>query len=197
MTRHFRTFLLFAVLFAAWLLMSGHYTPLLITLGVVSCAGAALLADRIGGTDEEGLPLHVMARLPAYLAWLVKEIIMSNIATGRLILFGRARPVLFSTPATQLAACAVALVLALVRAMRGPTAFDRLLAVNAIGTTVILGIALHGYVLGRPEFVDISILYAIINFIGTFAVLKLFDTGGLGDSGGRAKPDLPSGEEGQ
>ncbi|MEK9558618.1 MAG: monovalent cation/H+ antiporter complex subunit F, partial [Alphaproteobacteria bacterium] len=56
---------------------------------------------------------------------------------------------------------------------------------------------LHGYVLGRPEFVDISILYAIINFIGTFAVLKLFDTGGLGDSGGRAKPDLPSGEEGQ
>ena len=56
---------------------------------------------------------------------------------------------------------------------------------------------MHGYVLGRPEFVDISILYAIINFIGTFAVLKLFDTGGLGDSGGRAKPDLPSGEEGQ
>ena len=84
--------------------------------------------------------------------------------------------------AAGLAACAVALVLALVRAMRGPTAFDRLLAVNAIGTTVILGIALHGYVLGRPEFVDISILYAIINFIGTFAVLKLFDTGGLGDS---------------
>ena len=99
--------------------------------------------------------------------------------------------------AAGLAACAVALVLALVRAMRGPTAFDRLLAVNAIGTTVILGIALHGYMLGRPEFVDISILYAIINFIGTFAVLKLFDTGGLGDSGGRAKPDLPSGEEGQ
>ena len=96
MTRHFRTFLLFAVLFAAWLLMSGHYTPLLITLGVVSCAGAALLADRIGGTDEEGLPLHVMARLPAYLAWLVKEIIMSNIATGRLILFGRSRPRLSS-----------------------------------------------------------------------------------------------------
>ena len=91
----------------------------------------------------------------------------------------------------------VALVLALVRAMRGPTAFDRLLSVNAIGTTVILGIALHGYVMGRPEFVDISILYAIINFIGTFAVLKLFDTGGLGDDGGRARPDLSSNEEGK
>jgi multicomponent Na+:H+ antiporter subunit F len=76
--------------------------------------------------------------------------------------------------------------------MRGPTPFDRLLAVNAIGTTVILGIALHGYALGRPEFVDISILYAVINFIGTFAVLKLFNTGGLGDAGGRAKPDLDS-----
>jgi len=99
--------------------------------------------------------------------------------------------------AAGLAACAVALVLALVRAMRGPTAFDRLLSVNAIGTTVILGIALHGYVMGRPEFVDISILYAIINFIGTFAVLKLFDTGGLGDSGGRARPELPPGEEGK
>ncbi|MEK9856120.1 MAG: monovalent cation/H+ antiporter complex subunit F [Rhodobiaceae bacterium] len=98
--------------------------------------------------------------------------------------------------AVGLAACAVALVMALVRAMKGPTAFDRLLAVNATGTVVILGIALHGYVMGRPEFVDISILYAIINFIGTFAVLKLFDTGGLGDRGGRARPDLPPGEDG-
>ena len=95
-----------------------------------------------------------------------------------------------------LAACAVALVMALVRAMKGPTAFDRLLAVNATGTIIILGIALHGYVMGRPEFVDISILYAIINFIGTFAVLKLFDTGGLGDRGGRARPDLPPGKDG-
>ena len=95
-----------------------------------------------------------------------------------------------------LAACAVALLMVLVRAMRGPTAFDRLLAVNAIGTIVILGIALHGYVMGRPEFVDISILYAIINFIGTLAVLKLFDTGGLGDRGGRAKAELPGQEEG-
>lgn len=89
-----------------------------------------------------------------------------------------------------LAACGLALLLALIRAMRGPTAFDRLLAVNAIGTIVILGILLHGYALGRPEFVDISILYAIINFIGTLAVLKLFSTGGLGDKGGRAKSEI-------
>lgn len=101
MNRLLRNILLFAVLFAAWLLMSGHYTPLLTGLGVLSCALATVMADRIGGSDEEGLPLHIMARLPAYLAWLVKEIIMSNIATGRLILFGRARPVMFTTPASQ------------------------------------------------------------------------------------------------
>ena len=60
-----------------------------------------------------------------------------------------------------LAGCGVAMVLALVRAAKGPTAFDRVLAVNAIGTLVILGIALHGFIMGRPEFVDISILYAV------------------------------------
>jgi len=99
--RVLRNIFLFAVLFAAWLLMSGHYTPLLIGLGIVSCALATVMTDRIGGSDEEGLPLHIMARLPAYLVWLLKEIIMSNIATGRLILFGRAQPVLFTTPASQ------------------------------------------------------------------------------------------------
>lgn len=81
-----------------------------------------------------------------------------------------------------LVACAVSIVLALIRTGLGPTAFDRILAVNAIGTVIILAIALHGFVMGRPEFIDISILYAVINFIGTFAVLKLFTTGSLGDA---------------
>lgn len=81
-----------------------------------------------------------------------------------------------------LAACAVPIVLALIRTGLGATAFDRILAVNAIGTVIILAIALHGFVMGRPEFIDISILYAVINFIGTFAVLKLFSTGSLGDA---------------
>ena len=74
-----------------------------------------------------------------------------------------------------------AVLMAIVRTALGPTAFDRVLSVNVIGTLVILGIALHGFIMGRPEFVDISILYAILNFIGTFAVLKLFSTGSLGD----------------
>lgn len=80
-----------------------------------------------------------------------------------------------------LAAMAVAILIALIRVALGPTAFDRVLAVNSIGTMIILGISLHGFALGRPEFVDISVLYAILNFIGTFAVLKLFSTGTLGD----------------
>ena len=80
-----------------------------------------------------------------------------------------------------LAAIAVAILIALIRVALGPTAFDRVLAVNSIGTMIILGIALHGFVMGRPEFLDISVLYAILNFIGTFAVLKLFSTGTLGD----------------
>jgi len=106
--RVLRNIFLFAILFAAWLLMSGHYTPLLIGLGVLSCALATVMADRIGGSDEEGLPLHIIARLPAYLVWLLKEIVMSNIATGRLILFGQARPVLFTTPASQATAAGIA-----------------------------------------------------------------------------------------
>ena len=81
-----------------------------------------------------------------------------------------------------IAACAFCLVIALVRTMLGPTAFDRVLAVNAIGTLIILGIVLHGFIMERPEFVDIALLYAILNFIGTFAVLKLFSTGSLGDA---------------
>ena len=75
----------------------------------------------------------------------------------------------------------VAVILALVRVALGKTAFDRVLAVNSIGTLIILGIALHGFIMERPEFVDISVLYAILNFIGTFALLKLFSTGSLGD----------------
>ena len=62
----------------------------------------------------------------------------------------------------------VAVLMALVRAWLGQSAFDRVLAVNSVGTLVIIGIALHGFIMGRPEFIDISILYAILNFIGTF-----------------------------
>lgn len=96
-----RPLLLFAVLMIGWLLLSGHYNPLLITLGVVSCGFATFMAIRIGATDGDGLPTHLFWRLPAYLVWLCGEIIKSNIATAKMILFGTVKPEVFEVAASQ------------------------------------------------------------------------------------------------
>lgn len=72
-----------------------------------------------------------------------------------------------------LAAVILAMALALVRAVRGPTLYDRILAVNIFGTKTVVVVALIGFVMGRPEFLDIALFYALINFVGTVAVLKL------------------------
>ena len=80
-----------------------------------------------------------------------------------------------------LLACAISGILILVRAILGKTTFDRILAVNTLGTIIVIGISLHGFYMERPEFLDIAIVYALINFIGTIAVLKLFSTGSLGE----------------
>ena len=68
--------------------------------------------------------------------------------------------------------CGLAVILCLWRVALGPTAYDRILAVNAVGSLVIIGITLHGFFMGRPEFIDIAILYALIKFIGTISILK-------------------------
>tara|TARA_B100000609_G_C17068768_1_gene357946 strand:+ start:507 stop:770 length:264 start_codon:yes stop_codon:yes gene_type:complete len=81
-----------------------------------------------------------------------------------------------------LIACAVTGILILIRIILGKTTFDRILAVNSLGTVIVIGIALHGFYSNRPEFLDIAIVYALINFIGTVAVLKLFSTGTLGEN---------------
>lgn len=81
----------------------------------------------------------------------------------------------------SLIALGMAALLAFARAAMGPTAFDRVLAVNSIGTIAVLAICVHGYWAGRPEFLDIALLYALLNFIGTIAVLKFFRFGTLGD----------------
>jgi len=72
----------------------------------------------------------------------------------------------------------------LVRALRGPTVYDRVLAVNTFGTLTVVLLALHGFLTERPEFLDIALLYGLINFIGTVAVLKFFEYGDLGAAGG-------------
>ena len=79
-----------------------------------------------------------------------------------------------------LIACAITGILILVRIILGKTTFDRVLAVNSLGTVIVISISLHGFYSNRPEFLDIAIVYALINFIGTVAVLKLFSTGSLG-----------------
>lgn len=70
--------------------------------------------------------------------------------------------------------------LALARALRGPSLFDRLLAVNMFGTSTVLGIAVLGFFSGRPAFLDIALAYALISFITTIATLKYFEYGSLG-----------------
>jgi multicomponent Na+:H+ antiporter subunit F len=76
----------------------------------------------------------------------------------------------------------VAMLLALGRALLGPTLYDRILAVNTFGTITVLFIAIFGFLTGRPEFLDIALVYALINFITTIAVLKFFEYGDLGRS---------------
>lgn len=70
--------------------------------------------------------------------------------------------------------------LTLIRALLGPTLFDRLLAVNSFGTKTVLLIAVYGFMTGRPDFLDIGLVYALINFLGTIAVLKFFEYDDLG-----------------
>jgi multicomponent Na+:H+ antiporter subunit F len=76
-------------------------------------------------------------------------------------------------------AVVVSLILAVARALKGPTVFDRLLAGNAIGTGAILLLAVFGFLTGRPEFLDIGITYGLLNLIGTIAALKWFKYGDI------------------
>jgi multicomponent Na+:H+ antiporter subunit F len=64
------------------------------------------------------------------------------------------------------------MLLALVRAISGPTVFDRVLAANMFGTKTVLLIAVSGFLFGRPEWLDLALLYALMNFIGMIALLR-------------------------
>lgn len=70
--------------------------------------------------------------------------------------------------------------LALARALAGPSLYDRILAVNMFGTKTVLIIAILGFLVGRTDFLDIALVYALINFVGTIAVLRFFEYGHLG-----------------
>ena len=71
----------------------------------------------------------------------------------------------------------VTMVLALVRAFRGPSVYDRMLAANMFGTKTVLLIAVGGYALNWPSFVDVALLYAMVNFVSTIAIMRFFEYG--------------------
>ena len=73
----------------------------------------------------------------------------------------------------------IGLLIILIRAIVGPTVYDRILATNAIGTKTILFVTLLGYISGRPEFIDMAIVYALVTFITTIAILKFAEKGRL------------------
>ena len=73
--------------------------------------------------------------------------------------------------------------LALVRALLGPTVYDRIAAVNMVGTKTVLMIAVLAFLTGRHDLLDIALVYALINFLGVVAVLKLVEQGNFYTSG--------------
>ena len=67
----------------------------------------------------------------------------------------------------------IAITAGLVRAFRGPTLYDRVMAANMIGTLTVLMVSVLGFMTGRPEFLDIALVYVLISFVSTIAVLKV------------------------
>jgi multicomponent Na+:H+ antiporter subunit E len=80
---------LFAALFVLWLLLSGHYTPMLLFLGALSSAVVVAIAHRLEIADEEGVPLQILAFIWRFWPWLTKEILKANLEVVRLIITPR------------------------------------------------------------------------------------------------------------
>ena len=75
------------------------------------------------------------------------------------------------------------MILALIRAMLGPTVFDRVLALNMFGTKTVLLICVVGFLTGRTDFLDLALLYSLMNFIGMVALLRFSQYGNFSDEG--------------
>ena len=96
---------------------------------------------------------------------------------------------------SALIAMMVVMLMLLARACIGPTLYDRILAINTFGTATVLTLAILGFFMGRPDFLDIALLYALINFIGTIAVLKIYRYGNLGGHDGPIEDSANSSEQ--
>ena len=76
---------LFVILFSVWLLWSGHYDPLLLTLGLFSCLFVLLVVRRMGTVDREAAPVEITLRVLLYLPWLGWQIVASNLDVAKRI----------------------------------------------------------------------------------------------------------------
>jgi multicomponent Na+:H+ antiporter subunit F len=81
----------------------------------------------------------------------------------------------------------VTMALALARALLGPTVYDRILAVNMFGTKTALLLSVIAFLYGRPDFLDLALAYALINFIGVLAVLNFVQNYAIKDRGKRGR----------
>ncbi|UCH47524.1 MAG: hypothetical protein JSU95_15875 [Betaproteobacteria bacterium] len=90
----------------------------------------------------------------------------------------------------------IALTLIIARAILGPSVFDRTQAVNTAGTVAMLLLAVVGFLTKRPDFLDIAIIYGLLNVIGTIAVLKYFRHGDLGDPGDESEEGTEAAKRG-
>lgn len=81
----------------------------------------------------------------------------------------------------------VTMVLALIRAIFGPTVFDRVLALNMFGTKTVLFICVFGFLTGRTDFLDLALLYSLMNFIGMVALLRFAEFGTFGENGAEVR----------
>ena len=94
-----------------------------------------------------------------------------------------------------LAAILVTLILALVRALLGPSLYDRIAAINMFGTKTVLLIAVLAFTSGRMDLLDIALVYALINFIGVIAVLRLVVHGDFHSTGNEEPAEVTAREE--
>ncbi len=95
--------------------------------------------------------------------------------------------------AAAMVAIAITMTLALIRAALGPTTFDRILALNMFGTKTVLLIAVASFLLGRPDVIDLALVYALMNFIGVIAVLRFWKLHTFADEGSSSSGPAPAG----
>ena len=97
------TLILSLVLIAFWLVNSGHYTLLMLLLGATSIAIVIYIAHRMDVVDHEAQPIHLTLKLPVYISWLIKEIVLANISVVKHIWLGNSSisPVMATITASQ------------------------------------------------------------------------------------------------